>query len=215
MENTDKNSGTKTGGIILKIYIENQTLEFNNEKDEVTQILMETERAINQSSKTIYSMVIDDVEVFSDYDNYFLSHIKTMRSVKVNLITYKELVIDTLESASEYLKKAPDLIEVLANSFYNTPDSKAWNDLSDLLGGIDWILGTYKAISDEPHLLEVVSNQSSWSNYADEVINIKKLIPEFEESMVNKDNILIADILSYEIKPTFKKMEEYVNELVK
>lgn len=199
---------------MLKIYIENQTLEYENNKDEIDNILIKIDNIISNSSKTLSYMIIDDFEVFNNYYDYFLDNIKVIEEVEVVAVTYKELIDDILSSTLNYLERTPDLIDSLANSFYKSPDGESWKDLNDLLEGFSWIINTFSSIDQDERLKDIVSNYENWNLYAKEIFPLKEILGDFEDALSNNDYILIADILSYEITSIFKKMAERLLRLV-
>lgn len=205
----------KTGGIMLKIYIGNQVLEFQNNRENVADILTGIEDAINATSQTIKFMKVDGEEIYSDYDNYLLDNINQINEIEIQLISYDDLVMDTLETGHEYLENAPQLIEELANDFYQNPKDESWNTLADLLGGLDWMIAMRHAILAEPKLEEVVRNQDGWTVYSEIVSELSEVIPEFEEAVINKDTVMIADILSYEIKTRYVNMGDQLKRFIK
>ncbi|HJB24204.1 MAG TPA: hypothetical protein H9946_08675 [Candidatus Jeotgalibaca pullicola] len=199
----------------MKIYIGNQVLEFQNNRENVADILTGIEDAINATSQTIKFMKVDGEEIYSDYDNYLLDNINQINEIEIQLISYDDLVMDTLETGHEYLENAPQLIEELANDFYQNPKDESWNTLADLLGGLDWMIAMRHAILAEPKLEEVVRNQDGWTVYSEIVSELSEVIPEFEEAVINKDTVMIADILSYEIKTRYVSMGDQLKRFIK
>jgi hypothetical protein len=199
---------------MLKIYVENQILEFDNKIDRIDELLKEIDNIVLESSKVINSMLIDGHEIFGDYYDYLLNNIKIIEKVKVIASTYKELVESTLNSTLDYLERVPNLIEALANDFYKSPGSKSWSNLNDLLEGISWMIETFLSIDSDINLKNVVSDYENWNLYSKEIISLSEILPDFEDALSNQDNITIADILSYEIYPKFNSMAERLSELV-
>jgi hypothetical protein len=199
---------------MLKIYVENQILEFDNKIDRIDELLKEIDNIVLESSKVINSMLIDGHEIFGDYYDNLLNNIKIIEKVKVIALTYKELVESTLNSTLDYLERVPNLIEALANDFYKSPSSKSWSDLNDLLGGISWIISTFSSIDNDINLKDVVSDYEKWNLYSKEIFSLSEILPDFEDALSSQDNITIADILSYEIHPKFNSMSERLSELV-
>jgi hypothetical protein len=199
----------------VKIYIENQVLEYKNDKNEMDNILNEIDNIVSKSSKILSHMVIDDFEVYEGYYDYFLDNIRVIEKVEVISLTYKELVDDILISTMDYIGRIPFKIEELSNSFYKNPDRQAWNNLNDLLGGISWIMNSFTSIDQDSRLKDVISSYENWNLYAKEVFALKDILPDLEGSLSSGDNITIADILSYEILPIFNEMEVKLLDLVK
>jgi len=198
----------------MKIYIENQILEFDNDKNELDKIFNRIEEEVTKTSKVFNSLIIDDNEIFNDYYDYFLDNINSIENVEVVLLTYKELANETLTSTLDYIKRTPELIENLANSFYKNPNRKSWSELNDLLEGISWIISTFSSIDNDRNLNSIVSNHESWNLYSKEIILLSEIIPDFEDVLSSQDNVAIADILSYEIQPKFSTMAEKLSQLV-
>lgn len=199
----------------MKIYIEDQILEMENNTKEIDNIFNQIDNVIDKSSKILSHMVIDDFEIYQDFYDYFLDNIRVIEEVKVITLTYKELVHDTLISAIEYIRRILEKIEELANKFYRNPERESWNDLNDLLGGITWTINTFSSIDQDKRLNDVVSSYESWNLYAKEIFTLQEILSDFEEALENNDNVTIADILLYEILPIFKEMGERLLELVK
>jgi len=204
----------KNGGIILKIYIENQILGFENNKNEIDKILGEIDNIMDKSCKILSHIIIDDFEIYEDYYDYFLDNIRVIEKVEVISSTYKELVEEILISTIDYIKRVPLKVEELANNFYKNPSIQDWNDLNDLLGGISWTMNTFVSIDQDSRLKDVVLSYENWNLYAKEVFALQEILPDFEGALSVGDNITIADILSYELIPIFIKMVEELLELV-
>lgn len=198
----------------MKIYVENQTLEYENKVDQIDNILSEIDEIITKEFKTLSHMVIDNFEVYEDYYDYFLDNIRVIEKVEVISLTYKELVDDILISKIDYLENTPSKIEELANTFYKVPDKESWENLTDLLGAVGWVINTFSSIDQDPRLKDSVSNYEDWNLYAKEVFALQEILGEFEGVLANNDSILIGDILSYEILPNFKDMVKRLRKLV-
>lgn len=198
----------------MKIYIGNQIFEFESDKNEIDNIFDTIEKEVTKTSKVLNSLKVDDNEIFNDYYDYLLDNINTIEKVEVVLYTFKELVNETLTSTMNYLIRTPNLIENLANNFYKNPDKKSWIDLNNLLEGISWLISAFSTIDNDRNLNNVVNNYESWNLYSKGVLSLSEILPDFEDALSNKDNVTIADILSYEIQPKFIEMSERLSELI-
>lgn len=116
-----------------------------------------------------------------------------------------ELVNDTILSSYDYIKNAIPLITKLSDEFYQLPDNNSWKQLTNLFEGIQWIIQTLTQI-DSINDLNSIINYEKWNEYVQAVSQLNEFIPELENSIINKDNILIGDLLLYEIVPTFENM---------
>ena len=116
-----------------------------------------------------------------------------------------ELVNDTILSSYDYIKNAIPLITKLSDEFYQLPSNSSWKQLTNLFEGIQWIIQTLTQI-DSINDLNSIINYEKWNEYVQAVSQLNEFIPELENSIINKDNILIGDLLLYEIVPTFENM---------
>lgn len=151
-------------------------------------------------------MIIDGIEVYDNFYEYILDNINVIEKVEVITQTYKELVNSVLVSTINYIERIQSRIEELANSFYKKPSQSSWKDLQDLLDGISWIMNSFAMIDQDNRLRDLVPSYESWNLYAMEVFSLKELLSDFEEALLNKDYVSIADILSYELVSIFKGM---------
>lgn len=202
------------GGFVVKIYIEQEIIEMDNNRDEIDNILNTIDKKVKESYKVFNFMKIDEVEIYNDYREYFLDNIKNIEKVEVFLVTYKELVRDILISTYDYINRTPDIIENLSDRFYKTPDKDDWSSLNDLLGGISFILNSFSSIDGDRRLKDVIENYEIWNLYAKEVYSLKEILPDFEEALSSEDNITIGDLLSYEIVPIFNNIKDKLLKLL-
>lgn len=202
------------GGFVLKIYIEQEIIELDNNRYEIDSILNIIDKKVKESHKVFNFIKIDEVEIYNDYREYFLDNIRNIEKVEVFLVTYKELVRDILISTYDYINRTPDIIESLSDRFYKTPDRDAWSSLNDLLGGISFILNSFNSIDGDRRLKDVIENYEIWNLYAKEVYSLKEILPDFEEALSIEDNITIGDILSYEIVPIFNNIKDKLLKLL-
>ena len=159
-------------------------------------------------------LIIDGLEVYNDFYDYFLDNIKNIQEVKVVTRTVKEAFEEILLSTIDYLERAIPEIEVLSNEFYKTPSRESWGKLGDLIEGIKWIMDTFMIIDSDFDLKNIVNSYEDWNIYAKDIYELSELLKEFEEILENNDFVSTADILSYEIIPLFNNMKEKLEKLV-
>lgn len=116
------------------------------------------------------------------------------------------LVNDILNTANNYTENAIPLVNKLAEDFYQNPNREAWEQLTDLFEGIGWIIETLTEIDSITNLDKIISEHETWNEYVQIVSKLKDILPEMEGALESGDNILIGDLLLYEITPIFEEM---------
>lgn len=196
------------------IHILDKTLEYENKKDILDTMFKEINDIVSGTNLIFSHLIIDGLEVYDDFYDYFLDNIGNIEEVIVVTKTMKEMSEEILLSTIDYLERAIPEIEILSNEFYKTPSRESWKKLMDLIEGIKWIMDTFAAIDSNEQLKNIVNSYEEWNTYAKDIYELNELIIEFEEILENSDFVSTADILSYEIIPLFNNMKEKLLKLI-
>lgn len=198
----------------MKIYILDQILEYKNNANKIQEIFTKINKTLNEFNLVFSHLSIDGLEIYDDFYDCFAKNIENIQEVKVIAKTIEEIVQETIVSTLNYIERAVPEIEILSDEFYKTPNKNTWDKLSDLLEGMNWMIGTFTYIESNPELKNIVNSYEEWNLYARDIYSLKELLVEFEEIMKNNDLVSTADILSYEIVPLFNSMNEKLEKLV-
>jgi hypothetical protein len=163
---------------------------------------------MEKTNKVIKSLEIDGLELYQDYFEYILDNLNYIESINAKLITYKELVGETLVGTIDYLQGAAEEIVPLSEAFYAEPTKEAWDDFSDLLEGLNWIISVFNLIDNDKTLIETLPSYEIWNLYAKDILALNELIPQMNDALNSKDNTLLADLMMYEILPLYEDMRE-------
>lgn len=163
---------------------------------------------MEKTNKVIKSLEIDGLELYQDYFEYILDNLNYIESINAKLITYKELVGETLVGTIDYLQGAAEEIVPLSEAFYAEPTKESWDDFSDLLEGINWIISVFNLIDNDKTLIETLPSYEIWNLYAKDILTLNELIPQMNDALNSKDNTLLADLMMYEILPLYEDMRE-------
>ena len=163
---------------------------------------------MEKTNKVIKSLEIDGLELYQDYFEYILDNLNYIESINAKLITYKELVGETLVGTIDYLQGAAEEIVPLSEAFYAEPTKESWDDFSDLLEGINWIISVFNLIDNDKALIETLPSYEIWNLYAKDILTLNELIPQMNDALNSKDNTLLADLMMYEILPLYEDMRE-------
>jgi hypothetical protein len=188
----------------MKIIIQNDLFEFSNEISEIENIFELIGKRLEDLKMQFSHLIIDDELVYENYEEYFFTNIKKIKQVEVISNSLKSLIDETLYSTYTYLKSGKSLVQDLANTFYQKPQEESWNNLSDLFGGIEWIIETQDQIDQIKGLETLILSNAVWNEYVQEVNKVISILPELETAMKQQDFVLIGDLLLYEIFPFFE-----------
>lgn len=192
----------------MKLIINGQTEEFENSASAIETLLTRIQQILDQENLELSHLVIDGIPVYQDYENYLNEKIETITEIVAETLKLKPLIEETLDSAFAYITKATALLKPLADTYYQSPGPEAWNRLADLFEGVGWLLDTMNRIDQIDQLNQYLPNYDIWNEYVQAMKVLSQQIPELEQAMINKDHVLIGDLLLYEILPVFEQAEE-------
>ncbi len=198
----------------MKIYINNQVLEYENKQNIIDKMFNEINKEVSDLNLIFSHLIVDGQEVYDDFFDYFLDNIKNREKVNVVTKTVKEISKETLLSTLDYINRAIPEIEKLSNEFYKTHSKNTWLKLTDLIEGINWIINSYTYIDSNSKLENIFDDYEKWNLYAKDIYLLKELVVEFDEILQNNDLVSTGDILSYEIIPLFNSMKEKLGGLI-
>jgi hypothetical protein len=200
-------------GEAVKLQVLDRVYEFDVEStsaqemvDAVNDLLMNTEY--------IYShLVADGMEVYEELGCY-LSRIDGggPQEVVVIVQTKDALYRDVIDSTYQYVVSATPKIAELSQEFYEGGTSHTWCSLQDFIEGLQWILSSYSTLT-ATHGLSFMVEDNLWRDYSEGINQLKSLIPELMDAVENQDQVLLADLLLYEIHPLFEDMQSLLEQI--
>jgi hypothetical protein len=188
----------------MKLLINNQIIEFENKESSVDLIFKNIDEVSSKDNKALSHLVVDGVEIYNDYEDYISEHMASIEVIEAVIKPVNELVMDLFLSAEDYLKRALPELKILIGEFYQGPSNTTWKKFNDLLSGIDWI----------HNLIAIVDGGSykplNWDKYLIIITTVQEELKKMEDAICNSDNILLADILRYEIFPQLEELKQVI-----
>lgn len=175
-----------------------RSFSFENTHDGSQSLIETINNSLSTGNLFFSHLVIDGQEIYEEYEEYILDNIDSIQEVHVKVKSIKEFVAELLVLLNTYTQRAMPEIELLVNEFYQAPTDQSWLTLKQLLDGIEWIYQTIKAIDITQH--QIVG----WDEFVKSAAIFEVELPNLLEAMENKDSILIADIIQYELLPQFQ-----------
>jgi hypothetical protein len=171
---------------------------FNNSEIGIQQLFETINKELIEKNVFFSHLVIDGQEVFEEHEEYIIDQIDKIKLIEVKTKTIQEFVNGLFVLLNEYTSRAIPEIEKLSSEFYQAVSENNWLALNDLLEGIEWIYETIKGIDQTKHTIV------NWDEFVKCAATIEVELPNLLEAIENKDTILIADIIQYEMLPQFQ-----------
>lgn len=165
----------------------------------VRQVLDDIQKALHEDC--YYShMIADGKEIYEDCATYLKGHLEEISDLVIKTKTLEFFIQDNLVLAKDYLDHAiPGTIR-LADKFYQSPSSEDWKSLTDLLTGIQWLDQLVTTVSQAGKL------PGNGSRYLAIRASLNEKLAGFEDALKAQDNVLIADLVLYEVLPILKDL---------
>lgn len=178
-----------------------QQQQFNFEQTATSGEVIEKINELLKESYYFSHFIVDGIEVYEDHENYLIINLDRIEKLEVIAKKEKEFINDVLLSAEEYLKRAKPELAALPEGFYANPTTDTYASFDQLLGGLQWL--------DE--MLSIVGSSyehpESWEKFIGLSETMKSEIANLGEAVESSDNVLVADIIQYELIPIFEELE--------
>lgn len=190
------------------MYVQLLEKEFSVDNNEqgIQQLIDTINETLVEKNVYFSHMVVDGEEVFDDPAEYIFNNIEKVQQIYIKVKTIKQFVNNVMVSLNTYTERAIPEIQRLVDQFYQNPSSESWATLEQLLEGIEWIYQTIKNID------RANKTQYKWGEYLKVAATFEVELPNLMDAIENKDTILIADIIQYEILPQFQKVYDTTEE---
>lgn len=200
----------------MYIHIKEYVFEFNNGNDSksIEKLFNSINDYLHKEELHFSYLVIDGEEIYDNFDRYMFENIENIKKVEVVALTLLEMVNESILSIEQYAKNAIPIINKIAEEFYQKPKEDTWSQLTDLFEGVQWIIQSLVQINSIENSNDIVSDYEIWNEYVQEVTKFSEIIPELENAVLNNDNVLVGDMLLYEVIPVFEIMVEKLGILI-
>lgn len=198
----------------MLIKILGETLEFPNTAEAVPEIIKTTDQKLSQAGLYYSHFSIDGVKKYEELGEFLRGNIVGIEKVKVIGRTLKELTDEVILSAVEYLTGAIPAVAGLAHQFYQEQDNNPWQQLGELLEGIEWLLNSFSLMDRKIATSPRVENYPNWDEYLGNIFTLKVVVKKLGQAVESKDTVLVGDILSHEVAEVFKQMEKTLSSML-
>jgi hypothetical protein len=194
----------------LKVHMENQEIEINNEQSDIDSLFNRINETLEKSGLYLSHMNIDGIEVYDDYYEYILGKLDGIKSITIEMITLRQWVDNMLLSMKDYVDRIVPETSRLSEQFYQNLNT-AWGEFVQLMEGLQWITSTLNVIDS---LSKEKLYYTNWNDFLQLFSSIQQELKDLEDAVQNKDTVLIGDILQYEVKPLLENLQKTVNNTI-
>lgn len=198
----------------MQLIIGEELTEFDNNEAGIEQILHTIEEKAAATQSVFSHLIIDGIAVFDDFADYLQNNLANIKVIQVQFLTLREYLQSVLVSTSEYLQRAIPAVEQLADSVYTQIDTDNWQQISQLIEGIQWLHDSFTVMDQLPNLAGLVNDYGQWNLYSQALSELVEVVPTISEPLKYADQVSISDIILYEIKPAMEKLNNTLSLLI-
>ena len=190
----------------MQLVIGEEITEFDNNEVSIEQIIKALEEKSSSAERILSHLVIDEVEVFDDYVEYMYENLATIKVIQAQFMTLREFMQGILLSTDEYLDRAIPAVEQLAGALYSSVDADAWQQIDQLIEGVQWLQQSFDTMDSLPNLANRLSDYEQWNLYSQALRELVESVASLGEPLKFADHVSVSDIMLYEVKPALEKL---------
>ncbi len=190
----------------MQLWIGNTMTEFENSETGLEMLLRAIEEAENSSGLILSHLLVDEVAIYDDYWDYLETNLENIRKVQAELKPISELMREILQSTTLYLERSLPALEKLAESFYSEVNTDTWQDLSEFLEGLQWLVQSIEMMDEVSGLADIVADYEQWNRYSKAVRELQPIVTELDEPLQHEDYVSVGDVLLYEVVPLMQEL---------
>lgn len=197
----------------MKIYILGREYEFDNNKDYIEDIVKVIYRDSNKKGYSFAYVVIDGVDIYSNFREYIESNIKNIRTIKVVSMTFREMTLNSIVSIKDYIEEEKMNIPMLIKALRNESEEESLRGLDIFLEGMSWIIEYFNSIDNVHNLNHIITDYYVWNEYARDIYVLGEIVENLEDYSLDKKNYKVAEILQSKVIPLLNEMLEKLTKL--
>lgn len=181
--------------INLRTTIDNDNEVYINPKfEDINKWWIEATSRIYKEDRLIYCVKIDGQPLFNEYEKYIVKNFGQIREINIETKSKQESISETKIAIQQFLEKFIPAGNLIADSFYSGMDQQNWQDFSDFIEGLNWLLSSFEFIN----VLNPTQNISLMLS------NFEQNVKELSGSLERQEYVLSGDLIKYEILPSLE-----------
>ena len=181
----------------MKIFINEQELNKDFSSYEIPQILEIVKSDLK--NEIIKKIILNEVEINQRYLKESLVEKKGINKLKFITQKTDQLILETLDEIDSYLPRLKKGCLDAAELYRNGQIEKGNQKYQLILDGLSWYTNSIF------NIVNLLDNNDFKEQVNYNLLSLNEFLDELKTAQENEDNILIADILEYEIIEFIKK----------
>ncbi|WP_411953899.1 hypothetical protein ACKXGF_11725 [Alkalibacillus sp. S2W] len=188
----------------MKLIVNDQIFKLNNDSSALAEMESKIDSYIQDQHLYFSHFIVDGIEVFENHAKFFNENMDRIETVEAVVLTMEQFIHNTIDTIQEYLKQALPAIEEFTEQLYDGSEDIGSNKTVQFIEAMDWIVQSVITIDSIPQ------KPTEWDAIVQYALQLKPFLQEIVESFEQKDPVLFADLLQYEVMPILEGIEDYL-----
>lgn len=193
------------------VKIKEQSFSCENDLEKIADLIADI---LNTENAIAIDFNVDGIRIQLELTDYLTGRLAVVKEIEIITQSVQALVLDTINSAYDYIQKAIPLIRRMAIEFEMEPDAITWQSLNELLEGLNWLVESMEKMNTQKSLETTVNDYPAWNQYAQVTYNLIPILKDLDAALRNKNNRKVGRILSKDIVPAFEVMRNKLYGLI-
>jgi hypothetical protein len=156
-----------------------------------------------------------DLQIESDQAQEFRALlVNEIGKLEIEIVSVQEIVNKNLDNAELYLEKLIPGIEKAAELFQVEDETEANKFFLNIIDGIEWLSQVLDGVVSALNI-DIENNKILGRTVHEHQAQLIDLTQQLVEANTNKDWVLVADLLEYEILPFYREWSKLIPEFRK
>lgn len=187
----------------MNILIDNQKIDITLEKqDTISDIIKQLEEFVIERGRIVSEIIVDG-------QSFYTSEINLGKAENIEIITKTPRVIflESLQEMNIYMDKFQIGIEKIVDYLAQDNQREAMKLIVDGISGLEWIYNVFYSLKNVSDInFEDIGFDSVFERF-------QQLMEELVESLELKDNIMLSDLLEYEVSEVLNEIKDYLPDI--
>lgn len=186
----------------MNVYIDNQKIDVQMEaKDSLDTVIKTVENFLKNSGRVIVEIRVDG----QDMGEIQSKDISSIEDVEFFTKSARIIALEAIQEMNEYSERLKSGVKVLVEEINSGEDQQKISKMTlDAINGLEWIYNIFFSIENISGInYGEIGFQKPFDRFQD-------ILRDILESLEDKDNMLLADLMEYEIPDSIDEIREHL-----